>query len=199
LADVSLTKLPWQAQLAVFVVLSLAGAGAFYYFYEMPKRADLDARQRELTTIRLRIDKALATARQLNEFKKEVADLRARLDSLRPILPDARDAGELLRRMTGLAKEANLTVLGFKPHLPIQKAMHAEWPITLSLEGSYHNLGAFLDLVSRFPRIINVSSLVISAKEPARPNASVEVTCTATTFVLTEAAATAKPAQKKTE
>ncbi len=37
--------------------------------------------------------------------------------------------------------------------------MHAEWPIALQLEGSYHNLGLFLDRVSKFPRIINIGNL----------------------------------------
>ena len=37
----SITKLPWKAQLALFVLLSIAGAGAFYYFFEIPAQAVL--------------------------------------------------------------------------------------------------------------------------------------------------------------
>ena len=33
MASFSMGKLAWQAQLGVFVALSLAGAGAFYWFY----------------------------------------------------------------------------------------------------------------------------------------------------------------------
>ena len=36
MASFSLGKLPWQAQIGLFVAISLAGAGAFYYFYERP-------------------------------------------------------------------------------------------------------------------------------------------------------------------
>ena len=32
--EISLTKLPWYAQIGAFVVLALAGVGAFYYYYE---------------------------------------------------------------------------------------------------------------------------------------------------------------------
>ena len=45
--------------------------------------------------------------------------------------------------------------------------MHAEWPISLELEGTYHNLGLFLDRVSKFPRIINVGKLEIHGADEA--------------------------------
>jgi type IV pilus assembly protein PilO len=66
--------------------------------------------------------------------------------------------------------------------------MHAEWPIGLELEGTYHDLGAFLERVSKFPRIINVGNIKISAPSPQSRSGGSTVTaeCTATTFVLIE-------------
>jgi type IV pilus assembly protein PilO len=182
----SLANLPWKVQLAIFVVLSLASAGAFFYFYEMPAQARMATRQQELDAIRGRINKGLTTARQLPEFRKEVADLQARLDSLKPILPEEKDAADLLRRVNSLAAESNLTIRGFRPQAIATRQMHAEWPIALELEGSYHNLGLFLDRVSKFPRIINVGGLDIRSKAQPTPSATIDVTCTATTFVLIE-------------
>jgi type IV pilus assembly protein PilO len=182
----SLATLPWKAQLAVFVGLSLAGAGAFYYFYEMPLQVRLAASEQQLSTVRGRINKGLTTARQLPEFRKQVADLQARLDGLKPILPDEKDAADLLRRVNTLAVESNLTIRSFTPQPIATRTMHAEWPITLELEGSYHNLGLFLDRVSKFPRIINVGGLDIRGKNQPSPNSTIDVTCTATTFVLIE-------------
>ncbi|HUE89581.1 MAG TPA: type 4a pilus biogenesis protein PilO [Vicinamibacterales bacterium] len=197
MADFSLTALPWKAQLAVFVVLSLAGAGAFYYFYEMPAEVRIAASETELGSIRARIDKGLATARQLPEFRKEVAELQARLDSLKPILPEEKDAADLLRRVNTLAVQSNLTVQVFRPQAIATRQMHAEWPITLELEGTYHNLGVFLDRISKFPRIINVGALDIRGKAQPTANATIDVTCTATTFVLLDTPAAAPP--KKAE
>jgi type IV pilus assembly protein PilO len=197
LADFSLTKLPWKTQLVVFVVLSLAGAGAYYYFFEMDMQARMKVKDAELAQVRARIDKGLATARQLPEFRKEVAELQARLDSLRPILPEEKDAADLLRRVNTLAVQSNLTIRGFRPQATSTKAMHAEWPISLELEGTYHNLGIFLDRVSKFPRIINVSAISLTSKPQPQPNATIAITCTATTFVLLEPGkGTAKPPTK---
>jgi type IV pilus assembly protein PilO len=202
MADLSIAKLPWKAQLAIFVVMSLAAVGAFYYWYEMPARAELEAQETELASIRARINKGLATARQLPEFRKEVDQLQSRLDSLRPIIPDEKDAAELLRRIQTLATQSSLTIRGFKPQPVTTKQLHAEWPITLEIEGNYHNLGMFLDRVSKFPRLINVGKLDIRGRERPDLNTSIDVTCTATTFVLL--GNTAKPAAgaappKKTE
>lgn len=201
MAELSLTKLPWKAQLALFLVISLAGAGAFYYFFEMPAQEAMATQQRELDTIRGRINKGLSTARQLPEFRKEVDELQARLQALKPILPEEKDAADLLRRIQTLAVQSNLVIRGFKPQPINTREMHAEWPISLELEGSYHNLGLFLDKVSKFPRIINVGKLEIQSKTTPDPNVSVEVNCTATTFVLIEPAARgaagAKGAPKK--
>ena len=182
--NLSLSRLPWHVQLAVFVLLSLAAAGAFYTYVDLPAQERITERERELATVRARIDKGLATARKLPEFRKAVADLRARLESLRPILPEEKDAADLLRRVHTLAVQSNLTIRGFRPQATNTRQIHAEWPISLQLEGTYHNLGAFLDRVSKFPRIINVSALTIRGKQKPEPNATVEITCTATTFVL---------------
>ena len=202
MASLSLSKLPWKAQLAVYVVIAVASAGAFYYFLEMPTQARLATEAGELGKVQARIDKGLATARQLPEFRKEVSDLQQRLDSLRPILPEEKDAADLLRRVHTLAVQSNLTIRGFKPQAIATRELHAEWPISLELEGTYHNLGAFLDRVSKVPRIINVSGLAIAGKTES--SATVAVTCTATTFVLLEAppanaAKTAKNAKKATK
>ena len=195
MANLSLSKLPWKAQLGVFVVISLAAAGAFYYFVEMPTQARVAEKRLEHDAVRARIDKGLATARQLPEFRKKVSDLQARLDSLRPILPEEKDAADLLRRVHTLAVQSNLTIRGFRPQAISTKALHAEWPISLELEGTYHNLGLFLDRVSKFPRIINVSGIAITSKQEPQPNATIDITCTATTFVLLENP-TAAPAKK---
>lgn len=193
MANLSLSKLPWYAQLGAFVAIAIAGAGVFYYFYEMPQQVEIEAQTKQLSEIRGRISKGQAMARQLPEFRKEIGSLETRLESLKPILPDERDVGDLLRRVQTLAVQSNLQVRGFRPQAITQKEMHAEWPIALQLEGNYHNLGLFLDRVSKFPRIINVTSIHIKAKDNPTSSDSITADCTATTFVLIEPKKPATP------
>jgi type IV pilus assembly protein PilO len=193
-ADFSLAKQPWRVQLGIFVLLALAGAAAYYYFYELPAQETFTARTSELEAIRARIAKGLATAKQLEDFKRQVADLELRLESLQPILPQEKDVADLLRRIQNLATQSSLTIRGFKPEAIATRQLHAEWPISLELEGTYHNLGVFLDRVSKFPRIINIGTISIASKSQPTPGATIDVSCKATTFVLLQTpAAPAKP------
>ena len=53
--ELSLTKLPWYAQVGAFVALAIGACGAFVYLYEMPTRADMASRQ---SNMRLNLSKA---------------------------------------------------------------------------------------------------------------------------------------------
>ena len=180
----SLNKLPWYGQIGAFVALSAAATGVFWYWYAQPTQDSLAARRVQLTTLRADIDRGLATARRLPEFRREVADLQVQLDRLRLVLPDERDVADLLRRVQAMATQSNLTILGFTPQAVATRQLHAEWPIGLQLEGTYHDLGAFLERISKFPRIINVNGITIRAKDNAAGAATITAQCIATTFVL---------------
>ncbi len=180
----SINKLPWYGQLGAFVGLSLAATGVFWYVYASPTEESLTARRSELQMLRGEIDRGLATARRLPEFRAELADLQVQLDGRRRELPEERDVADLLRSVQATATQSNLTILGFTPQAVTTQELHAEWPIGLQLAGTYHDLGVFLDRISKFPRIINVSDITIVASADATAAATITVQCVATTFVL---------------
>jgi type IV pilus assembly protein PilO len=193
----SLSKLPWYGQIGAFVVLGCTGIGLFYYYYEVPARTELAGRQLQLKALRTDIDKGLNTAKKLPEFRTQVDDLEQRLTNLRAVLPEEKDAADLLRRMQTVATQSNLTITGFKPAPVVTKQLHAEWPINLELEGNYHNLATFFDRLGKFTRIVNISALDVKGKDKdkAQPNATISAKCVATTFVLLDKP-TAKPGAK---
>ncbi len=192
--ELSLTKLPWYAQIGAFVVLALGGMAAFYFYYEQPATADMASRQGQLAALRADITKGYATAKRLPEFKSQVGELEARLEGLKSVLPDAKDAADLLRRLQTVATQSNLTIKSFKPAPTVTKQLHAEWPISLELDGTYHNLATFFDRVGKFTRIVNITGLDVKGKDKAEPNSTISATCVATTFVLLDKAALAKKA-----
>lgn len=189
--DLSLNKLPWKAQVGIFLAISAAALGGFYWYYVQGVQLDLETRQRQLDTLKVDINKGLTTARQLPEFRQQVAELEARLDSLRAVLPEEKDVGELLRRLQTLATQSSLQIKSFKPAPIVTRQMHAEWPITLELDGTYHNLGLFFDRVGKFSRIINISGVAIKAKQKPEPGSTITAQCIATTFVLIDKPKTA--------
>ena len=187
--NLSLSKLPWYSQVGVFVALSLAAVGAFWNWVARDAMDAIETRRGELAKINQTIDRGLATAKRLPEFRREVEQLEAQLDRLRAVLPEEQDVADLLRRVQAMATQSRLTIRGFTPRPVTQRQRHAEWPIGLELEGTYHDLGAFLERVSKFNRIINVGNIKIKAQDEKSASAGATITaeCTATTFVLIDA------------
>jgi type IV pilus assembly protein PilO len=193
--QLNLKQAPWYVQVALFGVVAVAAMAAYYFLYDSKVRAELKAKHQQLDTLRVEINRGRAAAQKLQEFQGEVADLQTRLDGLKAVLPEQKDVGDLLRRIQTLATQSNLEIRGFKPLPIVSKQMHAEWPISLDLEGTYHDLGLFFDKVSKVPRIINISSIKIngldSGRQPAKRAgvdriATIGAECLATTFVLIE-------------
>lgn len=182
----SLSKLPWYGQIGVFVLLAAGAVGGFWNYYAKPAQAEIDTRTATLTQLRGDINRGLTTARRLPEFRKEVVTLELQLERLRAVLPEERDVADLLNRINTMATQSNLKILAYIPATMTKKALHAEWPIGLRLEGSYHDLGMFLERISKFPRVINVGDMRLRARENQTARATVTIEVTATTFVLAE-------------
>jgi type IV pilus assembly protein PilO len=194
--DISLTKLPWWGQVGAFILLAIAGCGAFWWYIENPARTDMAARQTQLTALQADISKGLTTAKKLPEFRNQVTELEARLANLKAVLPEEKDAADLLNRMQTVAAQSNLTIRGFKPAAIVTKQTHAEWPITLELDGTYHNLAIFFDRIGKFTRIVNVNGLNVRSKERSTPTSTISASCVATTFVLLDKPAPGKAGAK---
>jgi type IV pilus assembly protein PilO len=184
--ELSLTKLPWYGQIGAFAVLSALAVFGFYKFYVADVQTDIDARQTRLNTLRSDINKGLATAQKLPEFQAQVKELELRLEALRQVLPEQKDVADVLRRMQTLANQSNLTIRTYAPQPVAKKQLYSEVPYKLQVEGTYHNLGFFLDRISKFPRIINVSDVKITATPKQDANTTITAECVATTFVLLE-------------
>jgi type IV pilus assembly protein PilO len=195
--ELSLTKLPWYAQVGAFLGLAVVGVGLFYQYYEEPTRAEMALRAAELQTPRGDVAKGLETAKQLPAFRAQVDDLELRLVNLRAVLPEEKDAGDLLRRLQAVATQANLEIKSFKPAPIVTKQLHAEWPIALELDGTYHNLAIFFDRVGKFTRIVNITGVDIQGKAKPEPNSTITAKCVATTFVLLDKPTPPKPGAAK--
>jgi type IV pilus assembly protein PilO len=186
--EISISKLPWWGQIGLFVLMAGGAVYGFHTYYAADFRAEMALRQTHLNSLKGEINKGVATARRLPEFQAELVNLGARLEGLKNVLPEQKDVADILRRLQGLATQSNLTLLRFTPVPQRQQPLYAEVPYRLTAVGSFHNLALFFDRVSKFPRIINIGDISITANPRQEPNSTIIADMTATTFVLTEAA-----------
>ena len=185
--QLSLSKLSWQLQIGAFVLVCAGAVAGFWKLYVVDFEADIAMRQTRLTALKKDIAKGVSTARRLPEFQAQVDHLEQRLDSLAAVLPEQKDVADILRRLQGLATQSNLSLLRFTPAAQRQQPLYAEVPYRITAVGSFHNLALFFDRVSKFPRIINIGDISITANPRQDPNSTIIADMTATTFVLQEA------------
>src|SRR5688500_7157817 len=132
--DLSLSRLPWQAQIGAFVLVCAGAVFGFWKFYVVEMQADINMRQSRLTAMKADIAKGVATARRLPEFQAQVDQLEDKLESLSAVLPEQKDVADILRRLQALAAQSSLSIQRFTPQPAVQQALYAEVPFKLQAE-----------------------------------------------------------------
>ena len=87
-----------KTQTAVFALLAVTTVGAAWQVLIGPARAELATRQARLTAVTADVAKATATARRLPALEREVAGLEQSLIESTAVLPDEKDAQDVLRQ-----------------------------------------------------------------------------------------------------
>jgi len=161
---------PWYIGLGVGLGIGLLLFGAGYWRLLQPLREDYDRAETQLAGLQSKIQEGRAAKAELPKFREEVRQLELELDKLLRILPARRNTPDLMRRIRSLAEQGDFTLKKFNPGTLSDKEFYSEWPISVDLEGSYHNLALFYDRISRFSRIINIEDLEIKAMPPQKAN-----------------------------
>jgi type IV pilus assembly protein PilO len=194
MADNALTRMSLAGQLGVSLFLALLIGGVFWWQYLSPameeekqKTARLEGLQREIRALEV-------TANKLAEFQREVALLEAKLETLKRILPPEKETPDLMRKVQSLASQSSLLIKTFTPGQTINKEFYQEWPINMSVEGNYHNLGIFFDRVGRLSRLVNIGNIKVTSRNEQTVSNTITASCVATTFVYVDTPVAPPPA-----
>ncbi len=177
---------PWF----VSAILGLVLGGLIYWGGDQwllkPRKENLAKLEKQLATLEVKIQEGRTAKAQLPQFRQEVQRLEMELDKLLRILPARRNTPELLRRIRDLTDQGDFDLQRFTPGNFIDQEFYSEWPIAISLEGSYHNLGLLFDRVGRFSRIINIEGLKIKPAKGRDSDNTISASFNAKTFIYKE-------------
>jgi type IV pilus assembly protein PilO len=182
--DLKLDEKKWQVALGLGLFIGVLLAGGVHYAWIRKINEDIVRKQSELKGLQEEIAKGRAAERKLSQFREEVKRLELELSKLLQILPSSRNTEELIKRIETLTRQGDFTLKRFTPGEPVNKEFYAEYPIDISLDGTYHNLALLFDRMSRFSRIINVEDLKIANLETS-PGKSISAQFVAKTFIYT--------------
>lgn len=183
--ETGLENKPWWVSALVGLALGGLVVAASYYVVLTDIGGQIAGTRAELEKLQKKIDEGRAAERSLAQFREEVNRLQLDLDKLLRVLPTRMNTEDLLRRLRTLTEQGDFKLLRFAPSNRSQKQFYYEWPIQITLDGTYHNLALFFDRVSRFSRIINIENLRVSQKtgDPVR---TIGATFTMKTFLYIE-------------
>lgn len=154
--------------------------GIFVYFLYLPKYDEIDNLNKDYKSLSSKLNTAKKNARQLPKFQKEMEEAEGRFKIAMQVLPEKKEIPSLLSNVSQSGQESGLDFLLFVPQPNKTYDFYAEIPVSIQVNGRYHNLALFFDRVARLSRIVNIEDIdiVASGKEPGM----LQTKCTAVTY-----------------
>jgi type IV pilus assembly protein PilO len=176
-------KVPYYGQVLIFLGIALGIVAVAYWVYPnlAEDRAEIARLAEEYAGKESKIMEGQLIEQRLPEFEREIAELQQKLADVQQILPTNRETGDLLRWIKNLGDQSNLDLKSFSPGKLKPVEFYKEFPIEMQVVARYHDLGVFLDRVSKYSRIINVDDIKINSVK--QRDKTIRASFTATTFV----------------
>ena len=166
------------AWIGSFLLLSL-----IYWQYSFrAQQKEYQANEEKVEQLAQKIADERRRAHNLNKLKERIKQLDINLKIALQELPDKREIPDLLSSISNLARDAGLEVVLFRPGQEMAKDFYAEVPVSISVQGTFHQVATFFDEVGQLSRVVNINQ--INVRDPVLQSESIQVKtdCVATTF-----------------
>jgi len=172
----------WPLAVKLILVLILAAAvGVGVYFLDIQEQETQLARQeRDEQQLRQTFEKKQKKAANLENYKKQLAEMEASFGAMLRQLPDRTEVAELLVDVSQTGLAAGLEFELFQPQAEIRKEFYAELPIKLRVKGTYHEFGNFISGLAALPRIVTVHDVRIAPSKGKQTDGKGELVLEAT-------------------
>jgi type IV pilus assembly protein PilO len=144
---------------AIFISCVVLG----WWFDWSDQLTNLTAKEAEEQTLK---DDWLNKKRQavnLPDYKRQLGEIDQQFGTLLKQLPNRSEMDALLADINQAGLGRGLQFDLFKPGSEVSKDFYAELPITIRVQGTYHDLGAFVGDVAQMPRIVTLNDINIEA------------------------------------
>ena len=157
---------PWYYGLILGAIIAIALVAVVHYMFVVDIEAKIKSAESQIAELDKKIEQGRAAERKLPQFREEVKRLELELEKLRRILPSTRNTEEIIKKIKSLVDQGDFTLkrLTF-PRLSDAKGddPYVEWPISVAVDGRYHNLAIMFNRLGNFSRIVNVEQINIQA------------------------------------
>jgi type IV pilus assembly protein PilO len=179
--------IPIDAKKKIYILISILilPLVIFYFLLYKPNTEKIEALELQVQKSSEELKKVRMAARDLPKYQKELELAQSEFESTSVLLPKSQEIPNLLRNISDLGKGAGLDFLSFVPGPETPKDFYAEIPIDIKIKGPYHNLGAFLDTVSKLERIVTVNNIKTENPEQGSGEMLLTSSCKLVTYRFT--------------
>lgn len=170
-----------QKVAGVLVVIALM-TGANWYFLIDPDQTQIQQKQGQLRQLEDELIQKQSIANNLAQFKHEKEILERRLAQALTELPNEANIDDLIRSLSEIGTKSGLTINVIEPQSEARQSFYAAIPIVMSVTGNYHEIGVFLDSLSKLARIVNVTNIHMGSPKTTNEKLVVSASYVATTF-----------------
>jgi len=178
----SINEKSFQARILILLVIIAVLAGAFYYFFLEPKRAEIKRLQTTLQKREKLKNEYENIARELPKFEAENKRLENEFKQAAKKLPVKKEIATLIDSVYSAVNASGLKPIAFTPGREVSKEVYIEIPIALNVRGSYFELANFFDRIAKLPRIVNIRNMVLKVSKNTRKKMILNATFSAVTF-----------------
>lgn len=171
------------AYLAAAIVVLFLG----WYLLLSDQQDQLDTAAGKELALRTEYSTKLAKAVNLAALKKEREQVLQYVTTLEKQLPGKAEMDALLSDINQAGVGRGLQFDLFKPGSVVVRDYYAELPISVTVKGSYHELGRFASDLANLPRIVTLNDIALdtASKDPkagATPDNTLSMKATVKTF-----------------
>ncbi|HUJ15761.1 MAG TPA: type 4a pilus biogenesis protein PilO [Thermoanaerobaculia bacterium] len=198
MAALTLEGKPWYYGIGIGLVLAALVVWLAHWQLIQPTDDSIRAADAKIKELDTKIEQGRSAQRKLPQFREEVRRLELELEKLRRILPSTRNTEEIIKKIKSLVDQGDFILHRLTFPKLVQASSgdpYAEWPISITLDGRYHNLAILFNRLSNFSRIMNVEQITITAL-PVQTDRTITTDFVANTFVYVEPKEPEKPAAK---
>ena len=153
---------PLIPKVTVLVGLFVAIVAAGWWFVWSDQLLDLETKGREEETLKQQFLDKKRQAVNLDLYVQQLAEIDRSLGALLKQLPDKSEIEALLIEINQAGLGRGLQFELFKPGQEQIKDFYAELPITVKINGGYHDFGAFAADIAKLPRIVTLNNISIA-------------------------------------
>ena len=195
--DNKIAKLHKQYKLGILAASMIVPLVLFFFLFYSPKSDEIKKLTKDNNFLRSEIQKVEAIADRLGEHKAEKARVELRLKAASLLLPKQKEIPSLLTNISEQGTNSGLEFTSFTPKNERKQKFYAVIPVAISVKGSYHKIGSFLDKISKLNRIVSVNNIKLKKSGRSEGQNLLSATLELVTYRFLSAAEQKKQAKGK--